>query len=36
MFIDFKKLFTAEQIRRIWNGICAGKKEHDKNKEHFR
>ena len=31
IFISFKKLFTVEQIRRIWNGTCAGIKEEDKN-----
>ena len=31
IFIGFKKLFTVEQIRRIWNGTCAGIEEEDKN-----
>ena len=31
IFIGFKKLFTVEQIRRIWDGTCAGIKEEDKN-----
>lgn len=31
IYIDLKKLFTVSQIRRIWYGICAGKKKQDKN-----
>ena len=31
IYIDFKKRFTVGQLRRIWDGICAGKKEQDKD-----
>ena len=31
IYIDFKKIFTVEQIRRNWNVICAGEKKQSKD-----
>lgn len=31
IYINLPKLFTVSQIRAIWDGTCAGKKEQDKN-----
>lgn len=27
IYIDFEKLFTVEQIRKLYDGICSGEKE---------
>lgn len=35
IYIDIKKLFTVSQIGRIWDEICAGKKEQIKKLRTF-